>query len=120
MSIFKHLSEEGKVLYEEACHECATIEAWVNKHFGSIPLPDGHSVTMDGEAAAAPAEQPKGGDDVGQTENSGGEDKAPGSSSPEAGGPAGTEDTGEKVEPSSEGTGAAGAGSEVREEHQQG
>ena len=58
MSVFTHLNEEGHKIYEEVVHELESVEAWINQHFGSAPIPEGHTILKDGEPVTPAAEKP--------------------------------------------------------------
>lgn len=49
MSVFTHLNEVGEKIYEEVVHDIESVEAWINQHFGSTPVPEGHTILKDGE-----------------------------------------------------------------------
>lgn len=59
MSVFTHLNEVGEKIYEEVVHDIESVEAWINQHFGSIPVPEGHTILKDGEPVDhKPVEEP--------------------------------------------------------------
>lgn len=46
MKLMQQLDELGQEIYSEVVEDLHTAESWINQHFGSPGLPDGHKVVI--------------------------------------------------------------------------